>query len=112
MCCLRVDTDVILAQLFAASKYPVSYTMEDIKKYFNFLSQKFPVYLTTNLCEDLVVSCTEEYPELYVLSNNGKEIVVKSGNFYPNLDYFMTMFQEGNKNYMKIVTESYLEGNE
>ena len=70
MCCLRINTDVIWAQLFAVSSYPIYFTMEDIKKYFHFLSEKFLVYLTTNLSEHNIICCIEMYPELYILSKN------------------------------------------
>lgn len=109
MCCLRINTDVILSQLFALSSYPISFTMEDIKKFFRVLSERFPIYLTTNLSEYAVVMCTKLYPELYNLSyNENKVIIVRSGKNYPNLDFFMESYTQGVRNYMKIITKEFL----
>lgn len=43
--CYRINTDVILANLFGHTQYPCKYSYEQIKDYFHFLSEKFPTYI-------------------------------------------------------------------
>lgn len=111
MCCYRINTEVLLANLFARSKeYPISYSVHSVNGYLRFLSESFPTYLATNLSDQAICDCIVEYPELYRLSKDADgNIVVKSGEFRPNLNYFNAPFTKGVCNYMENVTYAYLE---
>ena len=111
MCCYRINTEVLLANLFARSKkYPISYSVSNVNGYLRFLSERFPTYLTTNLSEQAIRDCISQYPELYQLSNDKKgETVVESGGFRPNLDYFTAVYSQGVCYYIENITYEYLE---
>lgn len=111
MCCYRINTEVLLANLFARSKeYPISYSVRNVNGYLRFLSERFPTYLVTNLSEQAICDCVLQYPELYQLSKDmDGNIVVKSGGFRPNLKYFNAVYSKGVCNYIENTTYAYLE---
>lgn len=114
MCCYRINTEVLLANLFAgSSEYPISYTVNNLNEYLRFLYERFPTYLATNFSEQAVYDCTVQYPELYLLSTNKEGVmVVKSGGFRPNLDYFNSPYSTGVRNFIKGITNAYLKENQ
>lgn len=108
MCRIRINTEDILANLFSSCKYPVSFTMKEIEKYFRFLSERIPTYVTTDLSEHSVICCIINYPELYQwFRNEDNEIVVRSGKYYPNIDYFLAKYPKGIDYYLQCLTEEF-----
>lgn len=63
MCCNRINTDVLLANLFAVS--PRRYTETDIRSYLDFLTECFPTYVTSDYSPQRIRECVAQYPELY-----------------------------------------------
>lgn len=111
MCCCRIDTDVLMANLFAESAdNDVRYTMENMGDYLNFLSQKIPIYLSTNFSEETVFKCAQRFPKLYKFSKdeNGT-IIVESGNSRPNLEYFNASYSANVSDYIKKITRVYID---
>lgn len=110
-CCYRLDTDVILANLFEGSKYPVKYSYNDVHKYFRFLSERFPTYLTTNLSEHELYVCADEFHDLYsTYKGEDGEVYIKSKGYKPSLDYFNSKYSLGVQYYLGSLTEEYLKG--
>ena len=109
MCCYRINTEVLLANLFVNSEYPVDYTYDDVHNYFRYMAEKFPTYLCTDLSEQALYDCGAEYPDIYTVyrSKDGK-VTVRSKEYKPNLDYFNVSYSYGLRNYMEYVTKEYL----
>ncbi|MCM1234510.1 MAG: hypothetical protein NC489_30790 [Ruminococcus flavefaciens] len=108
--CLRFPAEVLLANLFAQSEYPAGYTPEEVREYFAYLAGKFPEYLVTDLSEQSIYDCAEEYPELYRWRSDGQGgFSVRSGEYRPNVAYFMDgRYSEGVQKYMGQVTADYI----
>ena len=110
MCCNRINTDVLLANLFALTDdYPVEYAFDYLKVYLRFLSERFPTYLTTNLSEQMVRECVARYPDLYQIFERGDELVVAAGELIPNLDYFNAVYPSSVSDYIKELTQSFVQ---
>lgn len=109
-CCYRFDTDVLVANLFESSRYPVRYSYDDIHKYFRYLSEKFPIYLTTNLSEHALYVCASEFEELYtVYKGKDGNVYLESKNYKPNKDYFNCLYQSGVRSYLESLTKEYVD---
>lgn len=115
MCCNRIDTDVLLANLFAsASKeivhcQKIIYSINQIREYLFFLQNSFPVYVVSNFSEESVEICAIKYPLYYQLSGcKGKDLVVCSGGKVPNIDFFNSVFSPSISNYIKRITKIFL----
>ena len=63
VCCFRFNTELLLANLFEHSNYPVKYSYEEVHDYFRFMTDKFPTYLSTDLSEQALYDCAAEYPD-------------------------------------------------
>lgn len=109
-CCYRLDTDVILANLFEGSSYPVKYSYDDVHEYFRFLSERFPTYLSTNLSEHELYVCADEFYDLYsTYKDKDGEVYIESKDYKPNLDYFNCRYSFGLRHYLGDLTKEYLE---
>lgn len=112
-CCYRFDTEVLLANLFVNSKYPVSYSYEDVHNYFRYLTDKFPIYLYTNLSEQALYDCSKCYPELYsVYKKDNGEVIIRSKSHKPSLNYFNSLYQSGCRYYLESISEEYVKEKE
>lgn len=110
MCCYRINTDVLLANLLVNSAYPVSYSYDDIHNYLRFMTDKFPTYISTNLSEQALYDCADEFPEVFkVYKDSDGKVVVHSTDYKPNVDYFNSSYSLGLCNYIDVVTKQYLE---
>lgn len=45
MCCCRINTEVLLSNLFAKSEKSATYTLDNLKDYLKFLAKGMPIYL-------------------------------------------------------------------
>ena len=86
-------TPAILASLFDESEYPASYTLDEIRGYFEYLSRKTAEHLETDMSEETICECCMTYPEMYALSRtSGGSIAVKSRGRRPNTQYFLDLY--------------------
>ena len=111
MCCNRMDTDVLLANLFAANQpeneqFQVS--MDYLMDYLQFLSRMFSEYLATDLCEQKVEECVAKYPQLYRRSEANGTLSISSGEQQPNIEYFNAVYSGSISNYIQRITNVYL----
>lgn len=114
MCCNRIDTDALMANLFAVScesedTHPEGFSFTVLRKYLDFLSERFPVYVASDFSRQAIDECVAEYPDLYQLAEvEGEELIVKSGNLCPNLEYFNASFSENISTFINNMTKMYL----
>lgn len=108
MCCMRVNTDVILANIFSVQRIPV--TLNDLTAYINYLFEVSPTYVTTDLNEESVRSVVSMYPGLYTIEEypNGN-FVVSAGSLKPKLQFFNKVYPDSIASYLQRVTKAYLQ---
>ncbi len=112
MCCCRINTEVLMANLFAESAKSATYTVDNLKCYLQFLSKGIPTYLSTNFSKKAVCDCVERYPKLYQISNKEDgTIIIRSGSEFPNLEYFNAAYPTNMSEYIKKVTSVYVANN-
>lgn len=104
MCCCRINTDVLLANFFSKLEDNKVATLNDLRSYFNFLSERFFVYVTSDFCIEKVRECVNEYPELYQIKNQGEDIVIEHGCLIPNLEYFNAIYSDAVSSYIERMT--------
>lgn len=108
VCCFRFNTELLLANLFEHSNYPVKYSYEEVHDYFRFMTDKFPTYLSTDLSEQALYDCAAEYPEVYAAYKDEDRVMIESKDFKPNLKYFNSCYPVGVSHYLGVVTDEYL----
>jgi len=115
MCCNRVNTDVLMANLFAAmgnsDSAPREVSVDTLRKYFRFLSERFPVYVASDFSEQAVEDCIEEHPELYqkIKGEDGQTVIRASGRKCPNLEFFNAPFSPDISTHIKRMTKLFLD---
>lgn len=110
MCCCRINTEVLLANLFAKSEKSATYTLDNLKDYLKFLAKGMPIYLSTNFSKKEVLDCVEIYSDLYRISKKeGETIIIHSGNEFPNLEFFNAAYPASMSEYIKKVTSAYVK---
>lgn len=108
--CTRIDTDVLLAYLFAVdAKCDSQYSFAMIREYLRFLSDRFPTYITTDLSKDKICECVANHPKLYTLCEKDGELFIAAGELIPNIDYFATIYPDDTKNYIKRLTTVFVK---
>lgn len=108
MCCSRINTEILLANLFAKSS-DRQYSLSDLQGYLNFLTEHFPVYVASDFSEQAVRECAARYQMLYQVEEQENELVVYPGELTPNLAYFNWVFPEGVVRFLEETTDSFLE---
>lgn len=115
MCCNRINTDTLMANLFATSykiynsPSKIVYSIEQLREYLQFLSDQFPVYVASNFSKEAVNECVHKYPLYYQLAEREDgEVIVRSGKEHPNLDYFNAIFSESISTYIDRITNMYV----
>ena len=114
MCCNRINTDALMANLFAVSREsedspPEEFSFTVLSEYLDFLSERFPVYVASDFSRQAIDECVAEYPDLYQrIENEGGELIVKSGSLCPNLEYFNASFSESISAFINNMTKIYL----
>ncbi len=112
MCCNRIDTDAILANLFAVPDGGIhGYTLEQIESYFSFVVESWPCYVSTDFSRREVYACIQRYPELYCVSRKpGERERVRRGKLRPSLTFFNAAFSESAAKYLADISEVYVDG--
>ncbi len=110
MCCNRIDTDTILANLFAVTDGEArGYTLPQIEKYFTFLVESWPCYVSTDFSKQEIYACVRRYPELYRVSRESEEEEhVQPGTLRPSLAFFNAGFSESANKYLKEISMVYM----
>lgn len=108
MCCCRINTNVLLANFFSKLEDNKVATLNDLQSYFDFLSERFFVYVTSDFCVEKVRECVNEYPELYHIKKQGEDIVIEHGSLIPNLKYFNSIYNEATSFYIERMTSLFL----
>lgn len=109
MCCCRINTDVLLANLFAKKTNRNGVTIQILVSYLNFLAEHFPVYVTSDLCEERVSACTKRYKDLYYSTGSGDSLTIFSRDLTPNLKYFNSIYNKVVADYIERMTESFVK---
>lgn len=108
-CCFKLGTDAVLANLFAGSEYPAAYTIDEIRRYAEFLTEKMPGYITADINEASVRKCCVELPELYTLScTEDGRAVISSGRKRPDAAFLMGLYSSRTARRVRLLTEAYL----
>lgn len=108
MCCNRINTDVLLANLFAASPRTRTYTEKDIGSYLDFLTDCFPTYVTSDYSPQRIQECAVQYPELYSMSEKDGVVEITPGKIRPKLSYFNAIYPDSISSYITRSTKSFL----
>lgn len=116
MCCNRINTDTLMANLFVASykqkhvdsTSKIMFSVEQLREYLQFLSDQFPVYVASNFSKEAVSECAHKYPLYYQLAEQDGELFVSSGKEHPNLDFFNAIFSQSVSTYINRITDIYL----
>jgi len=109
-CCCKLGTDAVMANLFAGSEYPVSYTIDEIREYANFLTEKMPGHIENNVSEPNVRECCEALPELYTFlyTEDGKA-TVSSRELHPDAALLMSLYSFRFARRVSLLTKSYID---
>lgn len=111
MCCIRINTDVILANIFALQR--TSVTIDDLTAYVEFLSKMSPTYVSTDFAESSVKYSVEKYPTLYSIEEKQDgDFVVLAGEKRPNLQFFNSLYSDSWASYLQRITKAYLSHKE
>lgn len=98
-----------MANLLAKNPDDSGVTLQILRDYLDFLIEHFPVYVSSDFCEDRVLDCVEKYPELYLRTGKGDNLVISSGELLPNLKYFNSIYSETVADYLERVTDSFVK---
>ncbi len=108
MCC-KVNTDVIMANLFAKKLDNDGVSIDTLKKYFEFLKEHFPVYLASDFSEYAIEYCVKVFPQLYRSDGKGVDLVIYHGEQIPNLRFFNCKYNEVVSKYIEDTTIMFLK---
>lgn len=92
MCCIRINTDVILANIFAIRDVPIS--ANELSDYVNFMYSYMPTYVITDFCKESVKEVVDIYHELYIFEEKDGSFVVSAGKMMPNLKFFNSRYSD------------------
>lgn len=107
-CCCRIDTEQILANFFAKLNSDRDVTVQELENYLNYLSERFPIYVSSNLSQSSIQQCVEKYPRIYGFKEqNDHSITIHTSELVPNLKYFNTCFSEAYASFIERTTEGY-----
>lgn len=116
MCCSRINTDALMANLFAASsenaeQAPIEFSVSALGDYLSFLSERFPVYVASDFSVQAVDECVEEYPELYQKDEgeDGQTVIRSPGLGRSDLEYFNASFSKDISTHISRMTQLYLK---
>lgn len=108
MCCDRINTDTLLANLFASGSRNY-YTFEELAEYYEYLLSFSAMYVASDFCEDSVRQCTNRYPTLFRMYEDvGQVPVVYTGTARPNLQFFNAAYSLDMQDYIRRVTDFYV----
>lgn len=107
MCCTRINTEDLLANLFAKTETS-EYSLSTLQGYFTFLTEHFPLYVASDFSEQAVRKCAEKYPMLYQIRDQEGDLVVCSGEQTPNLAFFNRALPSAVSEYLGRTTSSFL----
>lgn len=109
MCCCRVNTNILMANLFAKYDKPTGLSYNQIERFYNYMFENFYVYMPSDFCLEKIKECVREYTQLYTINKDGESIIVKRGELKPNLEYFNSIYSEANSKYIERLTSSFIE---
>ena len=66
------------------------------------------VYVASNFSKQAVDECVSRYPAYYQFEEDDNE-VIKSGEKYPDLDFFNAIYSESVSRYISRITQKYLD---
>lgn len=108
MCCDRINTDTLLANLFASGRRNY-YTFEELSGYYDCLLSSSAMYLASDFCEASVRQCADRYPTLFrAYEDAGQALVVYSGTARPNLQFFNAAYSADMGDYIQRITNFYV----
>lgn len=108
MCCIRIYTSTMLANIFAIQRNPVTYKTMD--KYVKFLADMFPTYLVTDFSEQSLIDAANDYPNLFKYTEEPDGLItMHAGERRPNLPYFNYPFPETTLKYYTNITKHFFD---
>lgn len=91
MCCLRVETDVLLANIMNSKNYNgVELTVYDLGNCVRYIANRMPGYLDSDVSSDRVGEIATMYPELFEYDG----VFVKRGQYLPRIEFFNQKYPE------------------
>lgn len=109
MCCEQINTEVLLANLFAAAGPGQCFSLTDIGEYLGFLLEQVPTHVSSDLSAERVLDCSNKYPLLYNITGHGGEMIVGSGSLRPKLQYFNAIYTNHVADYLVRITKTFLK---
>lgn len=109
MCCCRINTDVLLANLF--SKFPgnLMVSLADLQVYLAYLSERFPTYVVSDCSLKAMRECVEAYPELYRAVERDGSFLIARGALSPKASYFNSQYPASIARYIGSLTDGFFE---
>lgn len=110
-CCCRINTEQILANFFAKFNSDREVSIAELGNYLDYLSERFPVYVTSDFSSSNVHWCTTRYPGIYTLCehDDGTFGIKKTEGMIPNLKLFNDCFSEAYASFIERTTEGYFK---
>ena len=106
--CFNVPTEQVLANIF--THYRGEVTETQLLQYIKFLQRMMPTYVWSNLCLSTLQGAVECYSTLYTSHfREDGELVISPNGGKPNLEYFNSMYNTSNREYLERITKSWVE---
>lgn len=109
MCCCRVDTSVLLANLFAKLKRETEISEKTVQNYLDYLTEVIPTYVSSDFSRHALLCCVEEYPELYKIRESSEETLISAGELRPNLEFFNSKYSEPVARFIERLADSFVK---
>lgn len=103
----RINTDVLLANLFASGRRKY-YTLGELSEYLEFLRSCSGMYLGSDFCDESVRLCADRYPTLFYYEDVEGAPVVHSRTAQPNLQFFNAPYSADMRDFIQRVTNYYV----
>ncbi len=106
----RMNTEIILANLFGLKEGQKEYSILDLEEYIKLLADCFPVYISTDFSEQELLDCANKYPNYYLIKMIDDKMIVTSGKEKPNRKDFNAIYPKVVANYIEFLTEKFIKG--
>lgn len=106
MCCTRVDTEVLLANMFSSRNYSgEGITAEQLANCVRYLANRLPGYLDSDVSLSRLKEVAYLYPRLFEFDGH----YVRRGKCMPRFEFFNKRYSENEREKIRTAINSFLE---